>query len=295
MMRIPVWMLLVGVALALLGVVIVGMAIIDPNTALVADAGFEFDTITPNADGDHDIVPFSYHLSRPAVVTLMFADTAGREFTLRDNQDRVPGDHNFLFSGVVDGFSQPGDIVDGTIERRLIPDGEYTWTLTAIGSQRDETETRTGKLIVTDGDVHLPAITSFAMTTQTFTPNQDGVSDRVGMSVVVAKEADVRAYLLSPDGDRFSIAPREDDREDEEGFRYDFDYEGGIDAGADPPPDGTYQILIEAQDKVGQRVTRLSELTIVDGGKPYAEIVGQSVGRDVVLVSKPYEDRYFSS
>jgi hypothetical protein len=295
-MRIPFWILLVGAGLALTAVVIAGMAMIDPNAALLTNAGFEFETVTPNADGDRDIVPFRYTLARPAVITLTFENTAGQRFNLRSDQDRMPGDHEFLFSGVVDGFTLPDDaVIDGTIERRLIPDGDYTWTLTAMGTRRDETETQTGKLLVQDGDVSLPAITSFAMTSTVFTPNQDGVKDRVGMSVVILKEVDVTAWLLSPDGDRFSIAPREDVKHDDQGFRYDFDYEGGVDMGADPPNDGTYTIRIEAQDAVGQRVARTAELTIVNGGKPYAEIVGQPIGPDVVLVSKPYEERYFSS
>lgn len=295
-MRIPWWILLVGAGLALAVVGLIGMTIIDPDTVLISYAGFEFETVTPNADGDRDVVPFRYTLSRPAEITLIFENTDGQQFTLRNNEPRMDGDHQFLFSGVVDGFTLPDDpAIDGTIERRLIPDGDYTWKLTAVGIRRRETEAAMGRLRVQDGDASLPAITSFAMTSTEFTPNQDGVRDRVGISVVVLKEANVKGWLLSPDGDRFSIALREDVKKDDAGYRYDFDYEGGVDIGADPPDDGTYVVRVEAQDAVGQRVTRDAELTIVNGGKPYAEIVGQAIGPDVVMVVKPYEERYFSS
>jgi hypothetical protein len=290
-MRFPLWTLLLGAAITLIVVLLVGFTLIDPNTPLIQAAGFEFETITPNADGDSDVVPFSYTLSRPANVTLVFESASGQKFFFRQNQPRMKGDHSVLFSGVVDGYEQAGDV---KIERQLIPDGDYTWSLTAQGTQRDETETQTGTLIVQNGDSILPMITSFAMTTDRFTPNQDGITDRVGISVAVLKAADVTAYLLSPDGERYIISQRADILEDETGFRHEFDYEGGVDINADPPPDGTYQVIVEAQDAVGQRVSRTAELTIDRGGKPYAEIVGQPVGPDVVMVTRPYEDRFFS-
>ncbi|MBC8098110.1 MAG: hypothetical protein H7Y11_01590, partial [Armatimonadetes bacterium] len=142
-----------------------------------------------------------------------------------------------------------------------------------------------------------PMITSFALTTPRFTPNQDGVSDRVGISVVVLKEAEVSAYLLDTSGRRYAIAEREGVRrlEGEQGFRREFDYEGGVDINAEPPPDGTYTLIVEAQDAVGQRVRRAELLTIAQGGKPYAEIVGQPVGPDVVFMVRPYEERFASS
>lgn len=68
-----------------------------------------------------------------------------------------------------------------------------------------------------------------------------------------------------------------------------------MDINADPPDDGTYQVIAEAQDAVGQRIVVSGELTIAKGGKPFAEIVGQPVGPDVIFITRPYEERFFSS
>jgi hypothetical protein len=90
------------------------------------------------------------------------------------------------------------------------------------------------------------------------------------------------------------MEPRElENRAGEVGWQ-EFDYEGGVDIGADPPPDGTYNVVIEAQDAVGQRVSVRGELTIELGGKPRAGILGQSSGADVVFATAPYEEAYFT-
>jgi hypothetical protein len=295
-MRIPLWILLLGAALAAVVVVVAGILLIDPNTPLIANAGFDFETITPNADGSDDIVPFSYTLARPANVTLSFQTSDGATYSYREDRPRNAGDHRVLFSGVVDGYLLPGEEFDSTIERRLIPDGDYTWTLTAQGTEREENATQTGTLIVRDGDTMLPLIESFTLAPSVFTPNQDGITDRVGISAVVQKpDVDVDAYLLDEAGQRFVIAPRElATSPDIQGERYEFDYEGGVDINADPPPNGTYTVVVEAQDPVGQRTSRTTTLTLEQGGKPIAQIVGEITGYDVLFATRPYEQRFHS-
>jgi hypothetical protein len=294
-MRLSPCLLLIGAATALIIVLAVSTLIINPNQALIQNAGFEFEVVTPNADGDRDVVPFAYTLARPAVVTIAFENTDGQRFVFRNAQPRSPGAYTVLFSGVVDGFTLPDETFEGEIERRLIPDGIYTWTLTADGTQRDENQTANGTLTVQDGDAALPVITAFTMNAPSFTPNQDGVTDRMGMSVVISKQADVSAYLINPNGERFVIGERETVYGSDAGFRREFDYDGGLDINADPPPDGTYTVLIEVQDAVGQRTSVQADLTIERGGKPYAEIVGQPTGPDVVFAVRPYDPRYYSS
>ena len=45
-----------------------------------------------------------------------------------------------------------------------------------------------------------------------------------------------------------------------------YDYDGGIDAGSEPPPDGVYTVIAETRDKMGQRVTVSDTLEIVNAG-----------------------------
>jgi hypothetical protein len=94
----------------------------------------------------------------------------------------------------------------------------------------------------------------------------------------LTKEAEVSVYLIAPDGEtRYSIAEVERDIEPGEPGFHTYDYEGGVDLGAEPPPDGVYTIYAEAVDKVGNRTVVTDTLTISEGGVPRADIVSAHV------------------
>ena len=56
-----------------------------------------------------------------------------------------------------------------------------------------------------------------------------------------------------------------------------YDYDGGVDLNAEPPPNGDYVIYGEAEDKIGNRVVVSSTLKIEEGGKPRAEVTGGDI------------------
>ena len=200
-----------------------------------------------------------------------------------------------LFSGVVDGFLNEGEAVYGEIERRLIPNGAYTWLLEAKPDAGDPAAV-SGELLVQAGDTPLPIMSEFRIAPDVFSPNQDGVADRVSINVYLEKDVErLDVYLEGPDGSRIPISARVEERQYGQAGRHRFDYEGGIDLGVDPPPDGTYRVIALAQDRVGQRMRREGQLTIEIGGKPYAEIKPQAVGVDVAFAVQPFAERYIST
>jgi hypothetical protein len=290
-MRIPIGLTLIAAVVALAVVVAAGQALLQPDRSLIGDAGFSLDRLTPNADGQDDVAEFHYALSRNATVSVILEDENGQTYAFRNSEPRAAGEFHVLFSGVVDGFSLPDDTFEGDIERRLLPDGAYTWRLTATGED-GETAEKTGTLTVADGDVALPILESFTVSPPVFTPNQDGVADRVAINVTQSKDATLSVYLIGEDGTQYFIPERQNDVLEGKAGRHSFDYEGGVDENADPPPDGTYTVYAKVQDAVGQRTTRTSKLTIQDGGHPLAQIVGQPSGADVVFVRRPWDDGY---
>lgn len=297
-MRLSIVVVIAAALVAAAAVVVGGNFLLNPERPLLGEAGFDSGTLTPNADGNLDVVRFSFNLSRTADVTIRLTNADGMVFAFRENMRTAPGDYELQFSGVVDGFTLPGEEIQGTIERRLIPDGEYRWELTAVGVDRDEQAALDGTLTVADGDNELPLLNNFTLSPSTFTPNQDGIDDRVALNAYLTKDVPmdmVRAYLIDDSGQRLYIPPRQTETLLGEVGWQEFDYEGGVDIGADPPPDGTYTVVLEAQDEVGQRVSRTGELTIAQGGKPRAGIVGQITGADVVFSTQPYDERYFSN
>jgi hypothetical protein len=293
-MRIPIWLVVVVALVAAGLVLVVGQALLQPDLPLITEAGFSVDTITPNADGDNDITTFDYSLSRNARVSLVFEAEDGSLYVFRQDEPRIPDDYSVYFSGVVDGYTLPGETVAGRVLRRLIPNGNYTWQLTATNAESGEIDERTGTLVVADADSPLPEINVFSIAPDIFTPNQDGIGDRTEINIYLEKDADLQVYLLGENDRKIFVAPRLEGRKPGEAGRHRYDYEGGVDLGADPPPDGEYTVVARAQDDEGQVIEQTALLTIERGGKPLAEIVPQAVGVDVVFAVQPYEDRYFS-
>jgi hypothetical protein len=292
LMRITIWLTVIVALVVLVGVVILGQAVLQPNLPLITEAGFSLDAITPNADGDTDVVEFSYTLSRNAKISLLLQNESGAQFYFRQDEDRIADTYKVLFSGVVDGYTLPDEQISGTVLRRLIPDGNYSWTLQAV-AESGETDERTGTLLVTEGDSPLPELVNFSISPDVFTPNQDGIDDRTQMNVYLPKAANLTLYLEGPEGQQIFIPETNSDRELGESGRHYFDYDGGIDLGVEPPPDGTYTVIAEAQDLEGQIVQQTASLTIHTGGDPQAEIAPQPIGVDVVFDVLPYDERYF--
>lgn len=250
---------------------------------LLSEVSFSKDLITPNADGKDDVLRIQYRLSRSARLSIYFLDEAGNRYVFRDREPRAPtGErepYSVYFSGVVQGYTLPGENFEGfTVVQRVLQDGVYTWVVEAT-DDAGHTERVTGTLTVAEADTVLPELRNFTVSPPVFTPNRDGISDRARLNVFVTKPyATLLVYLVGADGTRYHIAEdeRSPARPGERGL-HTFDYDAGVDLGADPPPDGTYTVWAEVQDAVGQRVVATSTLTIKNGGVPRAYILNGEV------------------
>jgi hypothetical protein len=273
--RFPV-MVLLGIALVLLLLTACG------ERPLLSDATLSSDRITPNADNDSDILRIQYHLSRSAELSIYFVDQEGTRYVFRDREPRAPsGDdpYSVLFAGVVDGYTLPAeDFEDFSVTQRVLQDGVYTWVIEAT-DELGHAERVSGTLTVAEADTALPALRNLSLMPRVFTPNRDGIGDRAQMEVFVTKDYEsLTVYLLGEDGSRYHVAEdeRSPARPGERGAHH-FDYDAGVDLGAEPPPDGTYMVRVEAQDAVGQHTVATSTLTIQDGGVPRAYILNGEV------------------
>jgi hypothetical protein len=228
---------------------------------LLADFGVEPQVITPNGDGKDDVAEVKYSLSSEAAVTVTLLGSDGKAYPLRSNQTRTPGDYNFLFGGVVGGV--------------VLPNGAYQLRLEARSQDSGQSMSATRDVAIKYSDTKLPEVQNFKVFPSQFTPNQDGIDDRVSISYNLTKRANVFVFLQSADGRKYPVAERLDNavKPGEPGV-HTYDYEGGVDLGAMPPPDGAYQVVGEATDDAGNVVRATAPLTVVDGGVPRAEIVG---------------------
>lgn len=294
-MRISVGLAAVAALIMAALVLVAGQMLLQPPLPLITSAAITPARITPNADGDADVATITYTLARNAHVTIVFEAEDGTVYAFREDEPRMAMDYRVDFGGVVDGFVRPGETFAGEVLRRLMPNGDYTWRLTARDEATGEVDERSGMFTIAEADSQLPEISIFTVSPQRFTPNQDGIDDWTEINVYLEKPATLQVFLLDDQDRQIFIAARQEGRRPGDAGRHTFTYDGGISIGADPPPDGTYTVVALAQDDEGQLIRQTSQLTLVNGGKPLAEIVPQSVGVDVVFAVQPFEDRFFST
>ena len=227
--------------------------------------------ISPNADGKDDLARISYRVNTRSKVTIYLTDAADQRYTLRNEEDRAPGPtFEYLFNGIAEG--------------RMLPNGDYTWHIDAAAGAGEQKTS--GSLTITDADAVFPKISEMTMSTNIFTPNRDAIDDRIYMSIFTTKRGKLRVYALGKDGVRYEVLPKQTEKKiDENGFfdvgRWEFDFDGGIDLGAEPPVDGDYVMTAELEDAIGQRDVITQPFTIKDSGRPAAEIVIQPNGSGV--------------
>ncbi|MEM7346579.1 MAG: hypothetical protein AAF485_20240 [Chloroflexota bacterium] len=231
--------------------------------ALLSNVQVAPEVITPNADGLTDVTRVSYNLNDSANLSIYLVDSDNQRHYFRDSRRRSAGDYQVDFSGVINGS--------------MLPDGQYTWVVEAVDDAGNIVN-ESGSLSIENADTDKPELQNFSVYPQTFTPNQDGIDDRIDINYFLTKKSDVTVHLIAPDGTtRFPIAEVEREiKPGEPGF-HTYDYEGGVDLGADPPPDGVYTVYAEAVDRVGNRTVLTDTLTIIEGGVPRADIVAANV------------------
>ncbi|MBL7064292.1 MAG: hypothetical protein ISS49_08835 [Anaerolineae bacterium] len=248
---------------------------------LLSDVSLDRLRITPNADHDTDVLVITYNLSRSAEVSIYFEGQDGNRYYFRDHVHHGPSveePYQVYFAGVVDGYVLPGGQFEGfTVEKRVLQDGVYTWVMEATDAE-GVTEQVTGALTIADADTTLPELRGFSVFPPVFSPNRDGLDDRATINVDLKKDVEeLTIYLIGEDGVRYPVAEKEMATRPNEAGWHEFDYDAGVDLGADPPPDGSYTVTMQARDAVGQWTVATGTLTIENGGVPRVYILNGEV------------------
>ncbi len=239
------------------------------SKALLYGVIVEPSDISPNADGVADVARIKYQVSQHAVVHVYFRDEQGVQHVFRHNLPRPAGEYQALFSGV--------------IENRLLPDGRYTCVVEATAEDGERARVEV-PLTIEGGEADPIEIRNLSIYPNTFTPNRDGISDRVTIGYYLTKEAaNVQVYLLGSDGEKHPV-PEDKIRPVGQEGNHEHDYDAGVDLGAPPPDDGTYTVVVEVEDAVGNRDVASGELTIVRGGVPQVEIVNRAADWSATIV-----------
>ena len=202
------------------------------SSALVDQVTLEPDAISPHAGSANAATTIRYAVARPAAVSIYLIDAQGGRHDFRKDQPRAAGAYEALFSGAIDD--------------RVLPDGKYQVVVQAKDAA-GQTATAAKTLTITDADSTPPEVLNYTVFPDSFTPNQDGINDRVTIRYNLTKPAKVDVYLT--DGtNRYEVAEKKTTLciQDELSCAgpHEYDYDGGIDLGATPPPNGTYDVCL---------------------------------------------------
>jgi hypothetical protein len=247
---------------------------------LLYDVAVSPDIISPNADGSDDATNIEYKLSRNGHVSIYFENADGERYYFRQERPRSAGDYRVQWGGTVNqAYWLENEFGRQRVNSWVLPDGTYTWVVEAT-DEEGYVERVEGQIVLSGGDTVTPELRKFTIALPEFTPNQDGLADRTGVAYSLNKDVDnVQVYLYHPDRPDVQYPLEEQGRvakPGEAGYHY-YDYDGGVDRGADPPADGTYIVVAEVRDLAGHHVVVSSTLTIKDGGKPRAEVVNGEI------------------
>lgn len=276
-MRLSLWITaFVALAVTAVALVVAGV-LLNPAGPPLEAASLSHTTLSPNADGRDDVAVIRYALRRPATVSIYFLDAAGRRFDFRRDKARPSGENEVLFSGIVDPYTLPGETLPGALLARVLQDGPYAWIVEARDAAGGANQI-TGSLSIQNADTALPLLSNLTASPVLFTPNRDGLDDRVTINVDLSKEVaqdGLRLSLVRADGvgvpQPLAESPLSKKKPGEAGL-HTYDYDGGVDQGQNPPPDGEYLVRAEAEDRLGQRTAISTTLTLALGGLPRAEI-----------------------
>lgn len=225
---------------------------------LLTDVSIRPAVISPNADGADDIAEMKYTLTRQATISIYLLDEAGQRHDFRVDQRRSKGKRTAYFGGVIND--------------RLLPDGAYTCVFEAT-DERGRMDRVEHPITLADGDKVYLAIENLRIYPVEFTPNRDGITDRVTIGYNLNKAASrVDVYLTDDQGKKYPVAEDKIRKMGAPGA-HEHDYDAGIDLGATPPPDGEYTVVVEAEDAVGNKARAEGKLAIRGGGVPRVEIV----------------------
>ncbi len=251
-----------------------------PFGKLLYDVSLTPDAISPNADGERDATSISYSLRRAASVDIYFDDPSGVRFYFRQGERRAPDRYNVLWGGVINSVQAiKNEFGKQTLLGHVLPDGIYTWTISA-SDDAGENEIAQGSITLVDGDSDVPQLQNFAVVPTLFQPNQDGIADRVSINYFLTQDVDeVFLYLTKPNDPtvRFPIGGDFNLQDPKKQGGFSFSYDGGVDLNAEPPPDGDYVVIAEARDLAGNAVRVEQSLTISEGGKPRADVLGGEI------------------
>lgn len=215
------------------------------------------------------VINISYHVGSDTKISAFLQGPDGQRYDLRKDEPRTPGDYSMKLDGAVE-FSE-----NGLAQRRVLPDGNYKWTLQA---QEGAPQTQEFNINGSPASEGVPEIEALSATPQVISPNFDARDDVATLNWRTTRPATVTVSIAGASG--FSRVLKTAKNQPAQQDRVDFN---GFDQKGDPLPDGVYTYTIQAADKYGNITRRASTVEVKGGGRPQAVISYANIGPGEII------------
>jgi hypothetical protein len=227
---------------------------------LLSDVKAEPAILRPTGHGE--ALDITYRVGQESAITIFLEDEADQRYTLRENEPRSAAveQYTLRFDGTV-----PVD--DAVVQRRLLPQGNYTVVVQAHTRNGSSTEQRQ-RITIAGNDAPLPAIENLVVYPQTISPNADAVDDIAEITYRLPITATVDIDITTPQGEMLPFVTGEE--QDPAEWRHIWN---GKRPDGSLLPNGVYTYTISAEDDFGNLVQRQGEIMLEEVGQPEATII----------------------
>lgn len=257
-----VFVLLAGLALGLSGC---------GSAALLADVGVSAALLQPTGGGEH--VNIRYTVGRPAEVTIYLQDAAGARYVLRDRVSRQPSAEPYSLR--FDGTAPTGDPL---LRRRVLPSGEYTVFVEAVGADGSRAAQQS-PLTIRGTDSPPPQIEDLVVSPATISPNADGVDDVAEITYRTPVTSTVDIEIVGP-----GCQPCPFVTADEAGPELRRHVWNGRTVDNVLLSNGVYTYTVRAQDRYGSVAERQGQVRIAGAGQPEAKITYSYMAPQAIML-----------
>jgi hypothetical protein len=241
---------------------------------LLSDVQATPDTVRPDRQ---QAVDLRYQIGADAFVTIYLENEQGERYPLREDERRAASDEPYIlrFDGTIGGETA-GE--DARVQRRLLPNGDYTAVVQARTESGERAEQRVA-LRIAGAEVPLPAIENLTAWPPAISPNADAIDDVAEITYRLPVTTTVDMTITTPGGQVFPLVAGEEEEPAEQ--RHVWDGKRPDDALL---PAGVYTYTVRAEDRYGQLVQRQGNIVLEDVGQPEATIVEARIAPEQIML-----------
>lgn len=218
-----------------------------------------------------DALGINYRVGQAARISARLEGPNGLNYPLRQDEDRTPGSYTLRLTGAIDLEE------NGLSQTRLLPNGEYRYTLTANGS--GTSSQASGRFVVSNSPTQAaPDVAGLSANPGVISPDFNAREDTAFLGWRTTRPATITVSIAGANGFNkvLKTSKNQPAQEDKTVFN-------GLDQRGEPLPDGVYTYTVQAADGWGNISRKNSTVEVKGGGRPSAFIEQATIGPTEII------------